>query len=122
MRLSKARISLICLITCVVAVAAMAQDTGSSTEQTQCIAGKKQQRVAVEITKFRQDSEAYEFLSKIAAQARARHAGVEIQTGYGTAGFADEGEISFFKGTAFVRLKGGDPETLKECAQQFSRQ
>src|SRR5687768_774527 len=98
----------------------MAQDAGSSTEQTQCIAGKKQQRVAVEITKFRQDSEAYELLSKRAAEARATHPGVEIQAGYGTAGFAHEGEISFFKGTAFVRLKGDDAQTLKECAQQFS--
>lgn len=120
MRLTKARIFLICLITCVVAVAATAQDPGSSTEQTQCIAGKKQQRVTVEITRFRQDSEAYELLSKVAAEARARHADVEIRPSYGTAGFAEEGEISFFKGTAFVQLKGGDAQALKECAQQFS--
>lgn len=120
MRLTKVRIFLICLITCFVAVAAMAQDAGSSTEQTQCIAGKKQRRVAVEITKFRQDFEAYEVMSKAAAEARARNAGVEIQAGYGTAGFAEDGGISFFKGTAFVRLKGGDAETLKECAQQVS--
>lgn len=120
MRLPKVRIFLICLITCVVAVAAMAQSEGSSTQQTQCIAGKKQRRVAVEITKFRQDSEAYELLSKTAAEARARQAGVEINAGYGTAGFAEEGGISFFKGTAFVQLKGDDAQTLKECAQQFS--
>jgi hypothetical protein len=120
LRLTKARIVLFCIITCCVAVAAMAQDAGSSTEQTQCIAGKKQRPVAVEITKFRQDSEAYELLSKVAAEARARHPGVEIQTSYGTAGFAHEGEISFFKGTAFVRLKGDDAQTLKECAQQLS--
>lgn len=115
MRLSKVRIFLICVITCVVAGAAGAQSEDPSTEQTQCIAGKKQRRVAVEITRFRQDSEAYESLSKA-----ARHAGVEIHTGYGTAGFANEGQISFFKGTAFVQLKGADPETLKECAQQVS--
>jgi hypothetical protein len=115
LRLSKVRIFLICVITCVVAVAAMAQSEGLSTEQTQCTAGKKQRPVAVEITKFRQDSEAYELLSK-----RARHAGVEINAGYGTAGFAEEGGISFFKGTAFVQLKGDDAQTLKECAQQVS--
>ena len=120
MRLSKVRIFLICLITCVVAVAARAQSEGSSTEQTQCIAGKKQRRVAVEITKFRQDSEAYELLSKVAAEARARHAGVEISAGYGTAGFAEDGGISFFKGTAFVQLKGDDAQALQECAQQVS--
>ena len=117
MRLSKVRIFLICLITCVAAGAARSQ---SVSEQTQCIAGKKQRRVAVEITRFRQDSEAYEFLSKVAAEARARHAGVEIHPDYGTAGFADEGEISFFKGPAFIQLKGNDPETLRECARQFS--
>jgi len=120
LRLTKARIFLICLITFVVAGAARPQSAGSSTEQTQCIAGKKQRPIAVEITRFRQDSEAYELLSKVAAEARARQAGAEINTEYGTAGFAGEGEISFFKGTAFVQLKGGDPATLKECAQQFS--
>ena len=120
MRLSIVRILLICLITCVVVIAAGAQSEGLSTEQTQCIAGKKQRRVAVEITKFRQDPEAYEFLSKAAAEARATHAGVEIKSGYGTAGFAEDGGISFFKGTAFVQLKGSDAETLKECAQQVS--
>jgi hypothetical protein len=120
LRLSKVRIFLICLITCVVAVAGSAQPADTSTEQTQCIAGKKQRRVAVEITKFRQDSEAYELLSKAAAQARATNAGVEINAGYGTAGFAQEGGISFFKGTAFVQLKGEDSEALNECAQQVS--
>ena len=120
MRLSKVRIFLICIITCVVAVAARAQSEGSSIEQSQCIAGKKQRRVAVEITKFRQDSEAYELLSKVAAEARTRHPGVEINAAYGTAGFANEGAISFFKGTAFVQLKGDDPDALKECAQQVS--
>jgi len=115
LRLSKVRIFLICLITCVAAGAARSQSAGPTTEQTQCIAGKKQQRVAVEITRFRQDSEAYELLSK-----RARQAGAEINTGYGTAAFANEGEISFFKGTAFVQLKGSDAQTLKECAQQVS--
>ena len=120
MRLSKARILLICLIACVVSGAARAQSADPSPEQTQCIGGKKQRRVEVEITKFRQDSEAYELLSKAAAEARARNAGVEIQAGYGTAGFVDDGAISFFKGTALVKLKGGDPEALKDCAQQVS--
>lgn len=120
MRLSKVRIFLICLFTCVFAVAARAQSEGVSTEQTKCIAGKKQRRVAVEITKFRQDSEAYELLSKIAAEARTRQAGVEINAGYGTAGFAENGGISFFKGTTVVRLKGDDAQALEECAQQVS--
>jgi hypothetical protein len=136
LRLPKVRIFLICLITCVVAGAARSQSAGSTTlqrffgseaglsplksEQTQCTGGKKQRRVAVEIVRFRQDSEAYELLSKVAADARARHAGVEIQMGFGTAGFADEGELSFFRGPAFVQLKGGDLETLKDCADQLT--
>ena len=117
MRLSTVRIFLICLVIFIAAGAARSQ---SVSEQTQCIAGKKQRQVAVEITSFRQDSEAYELLSKVAAEARVRHSGVGIRADYGTAGFAEEGEISFFKGTAFVQLKGGDSQTLKDCAQQVS--
>jgi len=120
LRLSTVRIFILSLVTCVAAGAAMSQSASPSTEQTQCIMGKKQRRVAVEITKFRQDSEAYERLSKAAAEARAKDPGVYIQLGWGTAGFAEEGEVSFFRGPAFVHLKGGDLETLKECADQVT--
>jgi hypothetical protein len=115
LRLSKVRIFLICLVTIFAAGGARSQSAEPSTEQTKCIAGKNQRPVAVEIMRFRQDSEAYESLSKV-----ARHAGAEIHPDYGTAGFTTEGGISFFKGTAVVRLKGEDPETLNQCAQQFA--
>ena len=64
--------------------------------QMQCVAGTNNGRVLVETVNFRQDSEAYELLSQVAAAARAKHPGVEIQPGYGTAGFATEDEISLF--------------------------
>jgi len=97
--------------------------TPIESSQRECVAGTNRGRVLVETVTFRQDSEAYELLSQIAAAARARHAGVEIQPGYGTAGFATEGEISFFKGTHFVRLrtlKGANADNLNACAQQTS--
>ena len=34
----------------------------------------------------------------------------------GLPGSRIEGEIAFFKGIAFVQLKGGDPADTKECA------
>lgn len=89
--------------------------------QIQCAAGTNHGRVLVETVTFRQDSEAYELLSQVAAAARAKQSGVQIQPGLGgTAGFASEGEISFFKGTHFVRaraLKGANADSIKGCAQ-----
>lgn len=89
--------------------------------QMQCVAGTNNGRVLVETVSFRQDSEAYELLSQVAAAARAKHSDIRIQPGYvGTAGFATEGELSFFKGTHFVRaraLKGANADNIKSCAQ-----
>lgn len=89
--------------------------------QMQCVAGTNNGRVLVETLNFRQDTEAYELLSQVAAAARAKHPEIRIQPGYiGTAGFATDGEISFFKGTHFVRaraLKDANADNIKGCAE-----
>ena len=62
-------------------------------------------RVIVDIVRFRQDAEAYELLSRVAAAARAKDPRVEIRPEYGTAGFATDDQIAFFRGTSFVRIR-----------------
>ena len=62
-------------------------------------------RVMVDIVRFRQDAEAYELLSRVAAAARGKDATVEIRPEYGTAGFATGDQIAFFRGTSFVRIR-----------------
>ena len=136
MRLSKVHFLLIFLILCgdipawaisVKEVPPSLQDEGFladvspiESSQIQCVAGTNHGRVLVETVNFRQDSEAYELLSQVAAAARAKHPDVQIQPGYGTAGFATEDEISLFKGTHFVRarpLKGANADNVRSCAQ-----
>jgi hypothetical protein len=85
--------------------------------------GSNGARVTIDWVQFRQDSEAYEFLSLVFAAARAKEPGLTIEPSYGTAGFAAEGVIAFFKGTQFLRLRnvrGGDAADLTECAKQLS--
>jgi hypothetical protein len=74
-------------------------------------------RILVETVRFRQDATAYEFLSLVAASYRA-----QITTDYGTAGFATNDEIVFFKGPYFVRLRSvkGDAANLKSLATEVS--
>jgi uncharacterized protein DUF6599 len=66
--------------------------------------GKDGNRLVVEIIRFRQDIEAYEFLSLMAASYRPTQSNLEIHPGYGTAGYVSEKETAFFKGRNFVRL------------------
>ena len=62
-------------------------------------------RVTIEQVNFQQDGKAYELLSLVFAAARAKEPGLEIQPGYGTAGFATSDQIAFFKGSHFVRIR-----------------
>ena len=66
--------------------------------------GNNGNRVAVQIIRFPQDSYAYEYLSQLAFILRKDSSGVEIQSGYGTAGYVSEGRIAFFKGPHVVKL------------------
>ena len=64
------------------------------------------QKLVVEIVRFQQDSQAYEFLSLMAARIRQGGGASEIHAGYGTAGFVSDNQIFFFKGRHFVRISG----------------
>lgn len=74
-------------------------------------------RVLVEAVRFPHDAKAYELLSIAAGDAKA-----PITFDYGTAGFARDNEIAFFKGANFVRLRNlkGDPANLKALAQELA--
>lgn len=87
-----------------------------STERAE-YAGPGGARVRVEIFHFPHDAKAYELLSLVAAREPA-----QITTEHGTAGFASNDEIAFFKGANFVRLRSmqGDPANLKALAQKLS--
>jgi len=71
--------------------------------------GNNGQKLIVEIVRFQQDSQAYEFLSLMAARVRQAGGASEIHPGYGTAGFANESHTYFFKGRHFVRISGYKP-------------
>lgn len=74
-------------------------------------------RIFVETIRFRQDAIAYEFLSLVAAAYRT-----PIAASYGTAGFARDNEILFFRGPFFVRLVNvkGDAASLAALATEVS--
>lgn len=74
-------------------------------------------RIFVETIRFRQDAIAYEFLSLVAATYRT-----PIAASYGTAGFARDNEILFFRGPFFVRLVNvkGDAASLAALATEVS--
>lgn len=74
-------------------------------------------RIFVETIRFRQDAIAYEFLSLVAATYRT-----PIAASYGTAGFARDNEILFFRGPFFVRLVNvkGDAANLAALATEVS--
>ena len=94
-------------------------------QQTKCIAGRNHAETLVEQVEFRQDAEAYELLSRIAAAARTKNPGLEIGPVYGTAGFADKDAIAFFKGRYFLRLQNEKPtndSSLSACAGQLADQ
>lgn len=79
-------------------------------------------KVSVERFRFRQDAQAYEMLSLVSAAARSSSSNVEIVNGIGTAGFATDNEISFFKGVDFIRIKNvtGRAVDLNEFAHVWS--
>ena len=86
-------------------------------------AGPNGSKVSVEKFRFRQDAQAYELLSLISAAARSSNSNVEIVNGIGTAGFATDNEISFFKGVHFVRIKNlnGRAANLNEFAHVWAQ-
>lgn len=67
--------------------------------------GSDGSRVTVEHINLRHDGRAYELLSLVFAAAKAKNPTLEIQPGYGTAGFVSKDEAAFFKGTNFVRIR-----------------
>lgn len=75
-------------------------------------------RIRVHIMRFPQDAKAYETLSLDAAWVAT-----PLTPQYGTAGFAVENYVAFFKGPHFVtvrHLKGTDASSLSAAAQEFS--
>ena len=80
--------------------------------------GNKGDKVTVEISRLRQDAQAYEAMSK----ARLTKPNAEIVNNIGTAGFATDDQIAFFKGQHFVLIKNvkGNPANLNELAQSLS--
>ena len=65
--------------------------------------GTKGIKVSIEIIRFPDDDYAYEYLSQLASLYR-KDAQVEIQPGYGTAGYVSDNQIAFFKGPHVVKL------------------
>ncbi|HEX6285452.1 MAG TPA: DUF6599 family protein [Pyrinomonadaceae bacterium] len=82
------------------------------------------ERFAVEIARFRQDGEAYEMLSLVAAESRTKQTGIEIGNAPGTAGFVTPEQCAFFKGAHFVRITSLKPASnsanLTALAQSLS--
>ena len=66
--------------------------------------GPKGATVDVIAYRFRQDANAYQFLSHTAFLERLHEPGLEIREGYGTAGYATSDRIAFFKGINYVRI------------------
>ena len=62
------------------------------------------ERFFVEIFTFEQEGKAYEFLTQVAAAARNEAPATELGGVAGTAGFAKQGQLTFFKGAHFVRV------------------
>lgn len=73
------------------------------TEQAEYL-GNNGVKLTVEIIRFSQDDYAYEFLSLMASGVRQGRPRLEIQPGYGTAGFVSDQEVGFVKGRHFVRV------------------
>ncbi|HET9479066.1 MAG TPA: DUF6599 family protein, partial [Pyrinomonadaceae bacterium] len=92
------------------------------TEQAEYVAANGE-RFSVEIVRFRTDGEAYELLSLVAAEARAKEP-VAIENTPGTAGIISSDQVAFFKGTHFVRITSVKPvvtpANLTALAQSLS--
>ena len=92
--------------------------------QEATFAGPKGATVDVIIYRFRQDVNAYQFLSFMAALHRRQDPGVEIRQGYGTAGYATTDQVSFFQGNHYVRInnvKSTQPATVEAFAAGLSQ-
>ena len=79
--------------------------------------------IVVEMAQFTQDAYAYEHLALAAKWARSIEPQLEIQMVYGTAGFASQKLIAFFKGTHFVSIwsdKPLDAETRDSLVSELS--
>lgn len=87
-------------------------------------AGNKGDRVSVEIVRLRLEAQAYQELSLAAATARGNNTRIDIvpNLGGGTAGFATDKELVFFKGQHLVKVKNlkGSPGNVNEVAQNLS--
>ena len=79
-------------------------------------------RASVETYRLPQETQAYQLLSLVAAQARASNINAEIVNGIGTAGFVTDKEIAFVKGVTFVAIKNlaGKPADLNELAHAWA--
>ena len=66
-------------------------------------------QLVVQILRFRQEADAYSFLSLMASGLRYPETPVEIQPGIGTAGFVSDSQSGFFKGNHFVRIWSSKP-------------
>jgi len=103
-------------------------DEGSAVEplayQLSEYAGNRGDRLSVEIVRLGHEAQAYQELSLAAATARRNNSRIEIvpNTGGGTAGFATEDELVFFKGQHLVKIKSlkGSPGNVNELAQNLS--
>ncbi len=86
--------------------------------------GPKGAIMDVTVHRFRQDVNAYQFLSFTAGLQRRQEPGLEIRGGYGTAGYATTDQISFFQGNHYVRIqnvKSTEPAVLEAFAAGFSQ-
>lgn len=81
-------------------------------------------RIVVDMIRFRQDADAYEFVSLMAA-GPAHGARSELRPGYGTFGYVrGDNEAGFFKGRHFIRLnayKSIDPATRDALVSELSK-
>jgi len=84
--------------------------------------GSNGARASVETYRFPQETQAYELLSLIAANARGSNSQIEIVNGIGTAGFQTDQEIAFVRGARFVSVKNlnGRPADLNELAHVWA--
>jgi len=80
--------------------------------------------VSVEIVRLRHEAQAYQALSLAAATAGGTNSRAEIalNLGGGTAGFATDDELVFFKGQHVVKVKNlkGSPANVNEVAENLS--
>ena len=86
--------------------------------QTAEYAGTNGSRASITITRFHQDAQAFERLTR--AGTEVDHSGLTRE--FGTTGFITAGRIGFFKGPNVVIIKSlkGDDSSLKDLAQGLS--